>query len=223
MASTDPVIHAVIFDMDGTLADTFPLVVAAWNEALRAHAGRDFTADEVIARFGKPDPEMIRGALPPALWDEAIERYHAHYESAHAMAGPFEGVTELLESLRRAGRPLGLVTGKGRRAAEISLRALGWSELFGVVITGEDVPAQKPAPDGLFEAARRLGVQPRACAFVGDSPADIGAGHAAGMVTIAAGWHPVYLDQLRQLRPHHWAQAPSDVLRFVGIASGESA
>jgi 2-phosphoglycolate phosphatase len=217
MASINPVPRAVIFDMDGTLADTFPLVVASWNEALRAHAGRDFTAEEVIARFGVPDPEMIRGALPQALWDEAIERYHAHYESAHAMAKPFEGVTELLESLRRAGRPLGLVTGKGRRAAEISLRALGWGELFGAIITGEDVKAQKPAPDGLSEAARRLGVQPGECVFVGDSPADIGAGHAAGMTTIAAGWHPVYLDQLRELRPHHWAQRPADVARIVGL------
>ena len=218
MSPITPAPRAVIFDMDGTLADTFPLVVAAWNEATRAHFGRDCTADEVIARFGVPDPEMIRGAVPEALWDQAIERYHVHYEAEHgAMARPFEGVTEMLAALRRGNKSLGVVTGKGRRSAGISLRALGWADTFDVVITGDDVRAQKPAPDGLLEAARRLGVHPRECVFVGDSPADIGAGKAAGMATIVAGWHPVYLDKLRQLGPDHWAQTPSDVARLVGV------
>ena len=218
MSPITPAPRALIFDMDGTLADTFPLVVAAWNEAVRSHFGRDCTAEEVIARFGVPDPEMIRGAVPHSLWDEAIERYHAHYESQHrAMARPFEGVTELLGALRRGNKSLGVVTGKGRRSAKISLAALGWGETFDVVITGEDVRAQKPAPDGLLEAARRLGATPRECIFVGDSPADIGAGKAAGVPTIVAGWHPVYLDELRRLGPDHWAETPMDVARLAGV------
>src|SRR5687768_8574371 len=191
MSPITPAPRAVIFDMDGTLADTFPLVVASWNAALRDHFGRDCTAEEVIARFGVPDPEMIRGAAPESLRDEAVERYHVHYEAEHrTLARPFEGVTELLAALRRGGKGLGVVTGKGRRSADISLRALGWADTFDVIITGEDVRAQKPAPHGLLEAARRLGARPNECVFVGDSPADIGAGQAAGIPTVVAGWHP---------------------------------
>ena len=77
---------------------------------------------------------------------------------------------------------------------------------------------QKPQPDGPLAAAKMLGAEPAACAFVGDSPADIKAGKAAGMLTIAAGWHPVYLDKIRALAPDVWAQRPLDIVAIVDAA-----
>jgi 2-phosphoglycolate phosphatase len=211
-----PTPRAVIFDMDGTLADTFALVVAAWNAALSAHAGREFAAEEVIARFGVPDPQMLRREVPEHLAEEVIERYHAHYESQHTpLARPFEGITEMLAAIKRRGLPTGVMTGKGRRAARITLAALGWEAMFDAVVTGEDVARQKPDPEGLLIVCERVGVAPLDCVFVGDSPADIGAGKNAGMKTIVAGWHPVYLDQLRAMGFDYWAQTPGDVVRLV--------
>ena len=126
-----PAPRAVIFDMDGTLADTFPLVVSAWNAAMRKHAGRDATAEEVIARFGVPDPVMIRNALPPHLGDEAIEAYHVHYERQHgALAQPFEGITEMLAAIKSCGLLTGVMTGKGRRSAKITLAALAFRTMI---------------------------------------------------------------------------------------------
>lgn len=220
MEAIIPAPRAVIFDMDGTLADTFPLVVSAWNAAMRKHAGRDATAAEVIARFGVPDPVMIRNALPAHLGDAAVEAYHDHYEREHArLAQPFEGITEMLSSIKSRALLTGVMTGKGRRSAKITLAALAWEGMFDAVVTGEDVTDQKPHPEGLLKVAQQLRVAPAECVFVGDSPADIGAGKNAGMRTIVAGWHPVYLDEVRALGPDYWAETPGDVVSLLAAPS----
>jgi HAD superfamily hydrolase (TIGR01509 family) len=107
------------------------------------------------------------------------------------------------------------MTGKGHRTAKITLSALGIAHFFAAVVTGEDVTHQKPDPEGPLLAAKRLSIPPRDCAFVGDSPADIPAGKAAGMLTIAAGWHSVYLDEIRALGPNVWAEHPGDLLSLL--------
>ncbi|MEA2708792.1 MAG: hypothetical protein QOF78_1393, partial [Phycisphaerales bacterium] len=209
-------VHAVIFDLDGTLADTFPLIVAAWNAAITPHTGKTYSDADVISRFGIPDPQMIRRELADAAGEQAVAVYHDNYLRRHAeFVKPFDGVTELLTELRRRKVPLGVMTGKGRRSAEITFDALGWRDFFGAIVTGEDVTAQKPDPAGPLAVARALNVAPHDCAFVGDSPADIGAGKAAQMVTVAAGWHPVYLDEIRRMEPDVWAETPLDILRLV--------
>ena len=124
-------VEAVIFDLDGTLADTFALIVSAWNASVGRHMGKVYTDDEDISRFGIPDPQMIRRELTGVsgdACDEAVEIYHARYADLHAdVVTPFEGIDELLRELRRRHLPLGLMTGKGRRSAKITLEALGRS------------------------------------------------------------------------------------------------
>jgi pyrophosphatase PpaX len=221
--SIEPTPRALIFDLDGTLADTFPLIIASWNAAVREPLQRTFAPQEVIARFGIPDAAMLRRELrelPEAVSREAIDIYHRHYEAEHAMVAPFEGVPEMLRMLRERTLPLGLMTGKGRRTADITISKLGWDGVFGSVVTGEDIENQKPAPDGVLLAARQIAVEPRRCVFVGDSPADIKAGRDAGMVTIAAGWHDVYRDRLRACKPDYWAEMPLDVVALCSVERG---
>ena len=207
---------ALIFDLDGTLADTFDLIVGAWNASVGKHVGRVFDDAEVISRFGIPDDQMIRRELPGPAADEALERYHDHYARQHRdVVKPFEGIHELLSELHRRQVPLGVMTGKGRRSARVTLDALGWSDTFAAVITGDDVTHQKPHPDGPLAAASILNVEPARCAFIGDAPVDIGAGKAAGMITVAAAWHPVYLDEIRKLAPDLWAPHPADLLPLL--------
>lgn len=208
-------VRALIFDLDGTLADTFPLIVSAWNAAVTPHTGKMYSEQEVIARFGIPDPQMIRRELPGDAGDRAVETYHAHYADRHGIVTAFQGVDEMLAELRRRKVPMGLMTGKGRRSATITLEALGWGGTFGAVVTGEDIEHQKPAPDGPLAAARRLDIAAADCAFVGDSPADIGAAQNAGMLAVAAAWHGHYADEIRAMKPDVWAESPADVLCLV--------
>ena len=209
-------IRAVIFDLDGTLADTFELIVRAWNVAVSPHTGRSYSDAEVISRFGIPDPQMIRRELPGAAGDAADAVYHGCYEREHdKLAKKFDGVDDMLAALRERHVKVGLMTGKGHRSARITVNALGWSNTFDAIVTGEDVTHQKPDPQGPLLAAKKLGVDAAHCAFVGDSPADIGAGKNAKMLTVAAGWHPVYRDEIRKLKPDIWAEHPMDLLNLL--------
>lgn len=210
--------RAALFDFDGTLADTIPLIAASFNAALTPILDRTWTIEEVVARFGVPDAELVRREIadhPPAVIEQALSKYFDFYQSAHRdIVAPFDGIQEMLQQLRERQIPLGLMTGKGRRTADISLRELGWQNVFGSVVTGDEVARQKPAPDGVLLVAQQLNIAPQACLFVGDAPFDIGAGRAAGMFSVATGWNLFYGDALHAAQPDAWAQTPADILRF---------
>lgn len=94
----------------------------------------------------------------------------------------------MLDQLRNAGFQLGIVTGKGSRSAEISLREWKLDGYFDIVITGDDVTDPKPHPEGILLAMQKLGADPRETIYVGDSDADVIAGRAAGLQTVGVNW-----------------------------------
>lgn len=206
---------AVLFDLDGTLANTFPLIVTAWNAAVSPHTGRSYTAAEVVSRFGIPDVAMIRRELPGPASEQAVKSFLSYYETQHDQIQLFEGVTELLNLLKRNNNRLAIVTGKGGRCTEITVEKLNWKPLFDAVVHGEDTPHQKPHPEPLLIACRRLEVDPTTCIFVGDSPADINAARAAGMPSIAATWDSPLADQAILAKPDFIAAHPSEVARLL--------
>jgi len=207
-------IKGVILDLDGTLCDTFPVIIEAFNAAVSTITGRSYSAQDVISRFGDPEPAMIRRDVGER-WAEACEVYYRYYEENHGQVTPFEGVSEMLERLAARNIPMAVVTGKSRRSCDITLAKLDWSDCFRAVVTGSEMNKQKPDPEGLLMAARRMEVKPARCIMVGDSPADIGAAKAAGMPAVVAGWHSVYLEKLKELEPEYWAKRPGDVVKLV--------
>lgn len=209
--------RAVIFDFDGTLLDTFPAIAAAFNAALTPIFNRTYTDAEVIAHFGPPDEGMIANALENharADYDGAIERYFATFEVADKSCPIFPGIEPLLDELAARQIPLGIMTGKGRRAAEITLQRLHWHGRFGTIITGDDARA-KPAPDGPLLAARELNVAPKNCVYVGDSPADVHAATAANMKAVVAGWHGFFREDLQKMQYDFWANSPGELAAWL--------
>ena len=207
-------LRAVVFDFDGTLLDTFPAIAAAWNAAMTPIFHKHYPDAEVVSRFGPPDEGMIARELadhPREVYDAAVERYFAKFEEADRDIPAFEGIVPLLDELAARGVPLGIMTGKGRRAADLSFERLGWNTRFQVLITGDDVPNAKPAPDGLLLAAQGMGVSPQQCVYIGDSPADIGAARAAQMTAVVAGWHGFFRAELEQMTPDFWANTPAQL------------
>lgn len=210
--------RAAIFDLDGTLADTFDLVVSAFSAACRDYLGRELSREEVISRFGPTEIQMVRRELPESHHAKAITILRQFYASHHKrMVRVFDGIPEMLADLHRRRIPMGLMTAKGRDTADITLRELGWTDLFGSVITGDEATRTKPFPDGPLQVAAALGVPPNDCLFIGDAPADIRAGQAAGMKTVWASWHPVYRERIEALKPDFVAKTPADVLRLIGL------
>lgn len=216
---------AVLFDLDGTLIDTYRLYLECYRRALEPHLGYAPSDEEIAARR----PSSERRFLTGWLGDEAGAACHGEVRRLYgelyaSMAeGVYEGVPEMLAGLRSAGLRLGIVTGKGREAWEVT-RAATDLGAFEVVITDDDVHAAKPDPGGLLAAADALGIAPEQAVYIGDSTVDMKAGRAAGMRIGAALWAKTAPGEAeafaRKIEPRSpdWSFArPADVTRAFAM------
>lgn len=194
-----PHVRAVLFDLDGTLVDSAPDLGAA-ADCMRVARGLPPLAQaHYRPRAGSGARGMLAVAFGidpehadyPAMKDE----FFVHYERCMMdTTGPFEGVVPLVADLSRRGFVWGVVTNKSARYAEPQTRAIDLFATASVLVCGDTTPHTKPHPAPLLEAARRIGVAPAQCLYVGDDHRDILAGQAAGMSTVAAAYG--YLGQL---------------------------
>lgn len=181
-----------LFDLDGTLLDSAPDMLATVN-AMRAERGRGPMALDALR------PHVSKGAramLAAAFADVAVEtreswvpEFLAVYQRELGRHGaPFEGIETMLGALEAAGSRWGIVTNKPEYLARLLLSLLGWESRCAVLIGGDTLAARKPDPLPLTVAAERLGVAPSACVYVGDDERDIVAARAAGMPSVVALW-----------------------------------
>ena len=174
--------RAVLFDWDGTLVDSAGKTFACYVRVFSAYGiGYDLAAFE---RTYSPDwyrtYEEI--GLPREHWEDADARWISCYETEPSRLLP--GAREALDRLAGRGLVLGLVSsGDGTRVRR-EIRALGLDGLFGAVVCGGETARRKPDPDPLLLALERLGVLPRATAYVGDSPEDVAMAKAAGAFAV---------------------------------------
>jgi HAD superfamily hydrolase (TIGR01509 family) len=181
--------EAVIFDCDGTLVHSMPYHFEAWCEALALHgAGGIFKEDVFYAMGGRPTKDIvveINDEYGLKLDPEGVA--FAKREAFLKKLGSLElidEVAEFAESLR--GKiPMAIATGGTRLVIEKTLQAVGVSDLFDEVVTADDVPIGKPAPDIFLRAAKLLGVSPLKCLVLEDAPAGVMAAQLAGMEVIS--------------------------------------
>lgn len=184
---------AIIFDFDGTLADTLPVCFYAFQAVFKEFDNKEFTSDEVKAMFGPSETGIIKENLLDSNQDKAIELYYEKYNEKHReLVVENEEINDLLRFLKKEGYQLGIVTGKARRSLIISLDCLQMNDLFDVIITGDDVTMPKPHPEGLNKALVKLHIKNTEAVFLGDSDADIQAGKQADVNTIGVQWLPNY-------------------------------
>lgn len=185
--------RAVLFDLDGTLADSAPGLADATNDMLRARGLPEQPLAVLRPAVGSGARGMLWtafGVAPgeagyEALRDEWLARYAERLTEKTRL---FDGVDAVLETLEAEGLAWGIVTNKAWRFAEPMSRALGLLPRAAVLVSGDCTAHTKPHPAPLLEAARRLAHRPEHCIYVGDDVRDILAGHAAGMSTRAAAW-----------------------------------
>jgi HAD superfamily hydrolase (TIGR01509 family) len=194
------VIRAVLFDLDGTLIDTWDLYVEAYLRTLEPHLGRRLVLSELIALRPTSELRFFGRAIPGCDLPEICRQFLGHYRALHLthFAGPYPGVCEMLDQLRTRGFRLGVVTGKGRAAWDITATQVNLGE-FELVVTDEEVAAPKPDPEGLIKALDRLGTQAKEVIYVGDSRVDAEAAQRAGIPFAAALW-PKSLEDLETFR-----------------------
>ncbi len=175
-----------IFDLDGTLGDTFPVFFEAFRKAFDEFLGRRFTEREIIALFG-PTEEGIIKRLVPDRWRDCLQTYLDEYERAHArFPDPFPGIENALILLRKRGVSLAIVTGKGPRSTAVSLGYFGFAHYFDVVETGSADGPVKPCL--IRKVVERWGASPTQVAYIGDMASDIEAAKEAGVIPLGAAW-----------------------------------
>jgi len=187
-------LRAIVFDMDGTLVSSLPVIFHCENEISRKYLNATLALEEVIAKFGPPAHAIIRSMtanLSENLQNQAVADYYECYRKYVASrALVFPGITQLLRRIRSTGRRLALVTGVEKIMMEYTLNPFNLSEFFETRVNADDVRKSKPDPEGINLALSRIKVNPRESMYVGDSPADVIAGKRAGVLTGAALWSP---------------------------------
>ena len=181
--------RAILFDMDGVLVDSTPLHVRATQLAL-GDRGRFFTERDSRAFDDVLDTDLLR--ILRILFDietatsALVEIMRDHLVRLIAIDGrALPGVPAVPRHLRRQGAKLGLVTLSARPVVRAVLGAVGLGDAFESVVTGEEIPRAKPAPDALIMSARRLESRPAECVVIEDSRAGVLAARAAGMLVAA--------------------------------------
>lgn len=186
-SASRPLPGAVLFDCDGTLADSLPLIVASFVEALRAE-GHSFTPEQVHAVSGAPFVGMMNALIGPTTPEQLArlgEAYGTAYRARQAeMLKPLPGAVALLEALVAQKVPLALVTNRVEVSAHGALETLGWLPHFAAVIGSNNTKLPKPAPDPALLALERLGIDPNAAIYVGDHEADMQCAVTAGIPVV---------------------------------------
>jgi pyrophosphatase PpaX len=202
----------VVFDLDGTVVDTVELIVESFRFATRAVLEEELPDEVILAGVGQPLMAQMR-LLSQERAQELYDTYREYNHRRHdELIRGYEGISEVLDALRAAGKRLGIVTSKSAETTQMAFRAVGLREHFEVVVTAGDTTEHKPSPAPLLLCLERFGAPAEGSLYVGDSPFDIVAGRAAGMATAAVAWGVFGREELLAARPDHWLDRPEGLI-----------
>ncbi|HEX6966397.1 MAG TPA: HAD-IA family hydrolase [Gemmatimonadaceae bacterium] len=207
---------ALLFDLDGTLADSIDLLLASFHHAFETVRVAPPSDAQWIAGIGTPLVAQMRSHVSDeALVEALITAYRAHQREHHdRLLREFDGARETLALLRARGHPMAVVTSKSTELAHRALQRLGLDANMDVVIGFDSCERHKPDPEPVHLALRTLGAAAREAIFVGDSPHDMAAGNSAGVTTVGALWGPFTRAQLEAARPDYLIE---DIRELVGV------
>lgn len=195
---------AILFDLDGTLVDTVPFILAAVRHAFHGYPTCPTDA-QWIAGIGTPLRVQLESfAADPAHVDGLLSRYRAFWLAEHdRWTRCFPGALETVSALARRGHPLAVVTAKVEEGAHRTLRLTRLDAHMGAVIGADSCARAKPHPEPVLLALARLGRSAAEAVFIGDSPHDLAAGRGAGVRTVAALWGACTREALAAAGPDH--------------------
>ena len=212
----------ILFDLDGTLADTAPDLALALNMQRERHGLQPLSLEAIRphASHGSRGLLAVGFGLAPEDTDFAAMRdeYLSLYDEVFTWAPQlFDEMDALLSGIEARGKAWGVVTNKPRRFSAPLMQALNLHQRAACLVCGDDVVKAKPAPDSLLRACGLVGRAPADCVYVGDAERDIVAGRAAGMRTVLALYGYIAASDA----PETWAAdaaiaAPLELLELIG-------
>ena len=216
--SIEPRWSGVLFDLDGTLADTVDLILMSFRHTMVRHLGAAPPDDAFLAGIGKPLPVQLEDfARDEEERLAMLETYVSFQRSVHdEMVRPFPGALDVLRELVSRGIRVGVVTSKGHRIAARTIEMCGLADPLEIVVCGDQVERGKPDPEPVRKALTALSLdeRPEEVLFVGDSPHDLRAGRAAGTWTAGVGWGPIDRRVLEAESPDFLVERMAELLEL---------
>lgn len=205
-----------LFDLDGTLVDSNDAVVACMKKTVQDMGGEITDEVELRASFGKGLMNTLVPWVPEGKVPEAIDQYLKNFpEYVQKNIKLYDGVLELLEHLQQRSLPMGVITGNKEFEAQGLFDQLQFGHYFPVVICADTIPFQKPSPEPVLEALKRLGRDPSTAVFIGDSEHDIRAGRLAGVKTIAVKGGSSPMERIMAAEPDYVLDSIGEVLNEI--------
>ena len=224
--SLNPKRDVALFDLDGTVLDTYAPILESMRYATKAVFGEALPDSKLVSMVGQPLVTQMQAfaaerGCGPEVADELTRVYREYNEcDLDEKSFPFPGIPEAIASLKNAGFTVGVVTSKRAALATKSLKAHGLFDAFACVNGAEDSTAHKPNPDPVLTAAEKLGVSPDRCVYVGDSPYDLQAAHAAKMPSVGVTWGKFFgRDILLEQMPSVLIASPEELVGAVEFAA----
>ncbi|WP_101909809.1 HAD family hydrolase [Marasmitruncus massiliensis] len=213
-------LQCIIFDMDGTIADTLPLCITCFRKSIETISKKRLTDKEIIDTFG-PSEEGTISALLPDHFEEGLNLYLKYYGELHPVMcpRPFYGIAALFFLMKRAGVRIALVTGKGGKSLKITLRVLGLENWFDLMETGK--PEGPSKPEGIQRVLDALKILPSEAVYIGDAPSDILAARKVDVPVISAAWAGTAdIEDLRKQKPDQICFTVRDLIVYLRSAYG---
>jgi pyrophosphatase PpaX len=213
-----PHIHTYLFDLDGTLIDSIHLILESYRHTLCRHRGTAPPDEFWLRGIGKPLRTQLQEVTQDSTEIEAMVETYRDFNFLHHddLVRPFPGMRAAVSGLKSAaGTNLGIVTSKTSKGVERGLFIAGLDDLFDVRVAADDVSNHKPDPEPVLRALELLSADTRGAVFIGDSPHDMAAGRAAGVLTAAVLWGPFTRSDLEPQAPDYWLEGPSAIQRLA--------
>ena len=209
----------VIFDLDGTLLDTLEDLTDAVNYALEAYKMPLRTIEEVRNFVGNGVRKLMLQAVPDGeknpSFEEIFSLFKEYYgEHCNDKTGPYKGILELMEELRKQGYVMGIVSNKIDSAVK-ELNSMYFADYIQVAIGEKEGVQRKPAPDTVFAALQELGMEKETAIYIGDSEVDLATARNAGIPCISVLWGFREREFLEECGADMFAETPKDVSDFL--------
>lgn len=212
-------LSAVLFDFDGTLANTIPGIMATM-EGMVNNTPLDFSLDKAKALIGRPLVEMGVELVGPDKSSDFLNAYFEQYQLYGAnMIEFFPGARELVEDIRSQGILTAVVTSKRDRSLNYNLEVLKAGDLFDLLVSNDRTEFHKPHPAPVEYALEHLGVEPKESLMVGDTQYDILAGQGAGVDTIGVTWGVESEEQIAKSHPTRIVQSVPELRKALGLVA----
>ena len=209
-------INTILFDLDGTLIDTNELIISTYLHTLEKYFPGKYTREDVLPFLG-PTLHEVFGEMDPDRVEEMVLDYRTYNLANHdTLEKEFVGVMETIETLKKKGYKLAIVTTKREDVAFKGLRLMKLDSFFDVMVAYDHVKKVKPDPEPIYLALEKLDSKPEETLMVGDNFHDVLAGKNAGTKTAGVAWTIKGRDYLAKYEPDYMLENMTDLLTILG-------